>query len=129
MTGRPGHQIDFYAVLGISHDSSADAVKRAYRKLARLHHPDTNAGNPVAEQHFKKITQAYNVLSHPLHRARYDLTRGFPARAEHSPSSTPPESPSPSRTPPTSTAAGSDGLLAWSMAWWLPLWFPPRRST
>ncbi|MFZ0159563.1 MAG: DnaJ domain-containing protein, partial [Kineosporiaceae bacterium] len=66
---------DFYAVLGVPHDSTEDSLKRAYRRLVRQHHPDTNAGCPVAEDRFKEVGAAYAVLSDRVRRAQYDRTR------------------------------------------------------
>jgi curved DNA-binding protein len=62
---------DFYEVLGVSRDADADALQRAYRQLARKHHPDV-AKDPGAEDRFKEINEAYQVLSDPATRARYD---------------------------------------------------------
>ena len=59
---------DFYKVLGVTKDASADDIKRAYRKLARLNHPDSNAGDAAAEERFKAISEAYSVLSDPEKR-------------------------------------------------------------
>ncbi|MEE1621389.1 DnaJ C-terminal domain-containing protein [Zafaria sp. J156] len=68
---------DFYAILGVSKDASEADIKKAYRKLARTHHPDTNAGNPGAEQKFKDITEANSVLSDPEQRQQYDAIRAM----------------------------------------------------
>jgi curved DNA-binding protein len=62
---------DFYSVLGVSRDASADEIQRAYRKLARTYHPDVNK-DPAAEERFKQISEAYDVLSDPNTRQRYD---------------------------------------------------------
>jgi curved DNA-binding protein len=62
---------DFYQVLGVSRNASAEEIQRAYRKLARRHHPDVSR-EPGAEDRFKEITEAYDTLSNPEHRARYD---------------------------------------------------------
>src|SRR5919112_4686908 len=62
---------DFYDTLGVSRDVSADDMQRAYRKLARTYHPDVNK-DPGAEERFKDISEAYDVLSDPDHRRRYD---------------------------------------------------------
>ncbi len=62
---------DYYEVLGISRDAGADEVQQAYRKLARRHHPDVNK-SPDAEEKFKEINEAYQVLKDPEMRRRYD---------------------------------------------------------
>ena len=54
---------DFYQVLGVAKDASAADIKKAYRKLARTHHPDANKGDSAAEDRFKEISEAYDVLS------------------------------------------------------------------
>lgn len=66
---------DLYAVLGVPRDSTDDTLRRAYRRLARQHHPDTNSGCPRAERRFKEVGAAYAVLSNQSRRARYDRTR------------------------------------------------------
>ncbi|HEX4633901.1 MAG TPA: DnaJ domain-containing protein, partial [Gemmatimonadales bacterium] len=63
---------DFYKVLGVAMDATAEDVKRAYRKLAMEHHPDRNNGDKQAEEKFKEITEAYEVLRDPQQRAAYD---------------------------------------------------------
>jgi molecular chaperone DnaJ len=63
---------DLYALLEVSRDASNDEIKRAYRRLARSLHPDANPDNPAAEAQFKEVAQAYEVLSDPEKRARYD---------------------------------------------------------
>ncbi|WP_068817268.1 DnaJ C-terminal domain-containing protein [Phormidesmis priestleyi] len=63
---------DYYALLGISKTATAEEIKRAYRKLARKHHPDVNPGNPKAEETFKDINEANEVLSDPETREKYD---------------------------------------------------------
>src|SRR4029077_8448155 len=68
----PGMNADFYKILGVAMDATADDVKRAYRKLAMEHHPDRNNGDKKAEEKFKEITEAYEVLRHPDLRANYD---------------------------------------------------------
>ncbi len=64
---------DYYAVLGVPADASQDGIKAAYRSLARQYHPDANSGSAEAEERFKKITVAYEALSDPDKRRRYDL--------------------------------------------------------
>ena len=63
---------DYYQILDVSHNADADEIKSAYRKLAIKYHPDHNPNNPQAEVEFKKINEAYQVLSRPSKRARYD---------------------------------------------------------
>lgn len=63
---------DYYDVLGISRSADKGTIKRAYRKLAKKYHPDTNAGNAQAEEKFKEATEAYNVLSNPEKKKLYD---------------------------------------------------------
>ncbi|MFN0281367.1 MAG: DnaJ C-terminal domain-containing protein [Kineosporiaceae bacterium] len=77
MAGQDWFEKDFYAVLGVPADASADDVKKAYRKLARKHHPDANAGDTVSERRFKEIGEAYGVLSDPEQRKQYDAVRAM----------------------------------------------------
>lgn len=63
---------DYYSVLGVSRDVSPEELKRVYRRLARQYHPDVNPGNPTAEARFKEINEAYEVLSDPDKRRKYD---------------------------------------------------------
>lgn len=63
---------DYYEVLGIDRNADAAAIKKAYRKLAKKYHPDTNNNNPNAEKLFKEVTEAYSVLSDPEKKKMYD---------------------------------------------------------
>ena len=73
---------DFYAVLGVSKDVSAADLKKAYRKLARKYHPDSNPGNAAAESKFKEISEANSVLVDAEQRKEYDQMRAMgPGRA------------------------------------------------
>jgi curved DNA-binding protein len=66
---------DYYAILGVSPEASEEEIKRAYRKLARQYHPDVNPGDKVAEEKFKEINEAYEVLSDLEKRRKYDELR------------------------------------------------------
>ncbi len=63
---------DYYEVLGLDKSASDDAVKKAYRKLAKQYHPDLNPGDKTAEEKFKEVNEAYGVLSDPDKKSRYD---------------------------------------------------------
>ncbi|QOT15686.1 MULTISPECIES: DnaJ C-terminal domain-containing protein [Paenarthrobacter] len=76
---------DFYAILGIAKDASDADIKKAYRKLARQYHPDTNAGDAAAEKRFKDISEAYSVLSSPEDRQQYDAIRAMGGGARFAP--------------------------------------------
>lgn len=68
---------DYYKVLGVSSDAKQEDIKKAFRKLAREFHPDTNQHNPEAERRFKEVTEANDVLSDPAKRKEYDDARSL----------------------------------------------------
>jgi molecular chaperone DnaJ len=63
---------DYYDVLGVSKNATADEIKKAYRKQAHAHHPDKNQGNKASEDKFKEVSNAYEILSDPQKKANYD---------------------------------------------------------
>src|ERR1017187_8270212 len=67
-----GAQKDYYGVLGVSRDAKPDEIRKAYRHLARKHHPDVNPGNKGAEEKFKQLSEAYEILSDEKKRKIYD---------------------------------------------------------
>jgi len=69
--------MDFYQILGVPPTASHEQIRAAYRLLARQHHPDLNPGMPHAEETFKMINVAYEVLKDPERRAKYDLLRTY----------------------------------------------------
>ncbi|MDQ6755257.1 MAG: DnaJ domain-containing protein [Actinomycetota bacterium] len=75
---------DFYKILGVSKDASDADIKKAYRKLARKYHPDTNSGDAAAEKTFKDVSEAYSVLSDAEDREQYDAIRAMGGGARFS---------------------------------------------
>src|SRR2546429_8225826 len=65
-------QTDYYALLGVSRQATDEQIRSAYRKLARQYHPDVNSASDAAER-FKAVTEAYEVLTDPQRRQRYDM--------------------------------------------------------
>src|SRR2546430_5702166 len=72
MPSRP----DYYKALGVSKNATPDEIKKAYRKLARQYHPDRNSGDKKAEERFKEVSEAHDVLSDPEKRKQYDRGTG-----------------------------------------------------
>jgi molecular chaperone DnaJ len=77
MSGQDWLDKDFYAVLGVSKDASAQEIKKAYRTKARKYHPDRHPDDPKAEETFKEIGEAYSVLNDPEQREQYDAIRAM----------------------------------------------------
>ncbi|MGF1648503.1 MAG: DnaJ C-terminal domain-containing protein [Kineosporiaceae bacterium] len=100
MTGQDWLEKDFYAVLGVPKDADDGAIKKAYRKLARVHHPDANPDDPSAERRFKDIGEAYAVLSDSEQRRQYDAIRAMGGGARFT-----------AGAPGAGGAAGFDDLL------------------
>lgn len=67
----------YYDILGVGENADASTLKKAYRKLAKQYHPDTHPGDKAAEERFKEISEAYNVLSDPARKQKYDQMRKY----------------------------------------------------
>ncbi|MFN7705032.1 MAG: DnaJ domain-containing protein [Chryseotalea sp.] len=77
--------VDYYQIMGLKPDASSTAIRSAYKKLAMLYHPDRNPNNPQAEELFKVINEAYQVLSDPIKKQQYDLRyHGLDTTINHS---------------------------------------------
>src|SRR2546425_5127642 len=63
---------DFYKILGVKRDAKPEEIKKAYRRLARKYHPDVNPGDKAAEDRFKQMSEAFDILSDPKKRKVYD---------------------------------------------------------
>ena len=79
MTNADWASKDFYKVLGVAKDASAADIKKAYRKLARDSHPDSHPGDKAAEERFKQVAEAYDVIGDPEKRKQYDDLRAMGA--------------------------------------------------
>src|SRR5688572_24812125 len=68
----PSAKHDYYETLGVGRSASDDDIRKAYRRLARKHHPDLNPGDKSAEEKFKNVQEAYDILSDPKKKQMYD---------------------------------------------------------
>jgi len=80
MSTKDMYEKDYYKILGVPKDADAATIKKAYRKLAKDLHPDTNAGDKKIEDKFKAVSEAYDVVSDPKRRAEYDEAQRYGAR-------------------------------------------------
>src|SRR5262245_20933840 len=102
---------NYYEILGVELFADTDSVKSAFRKLARQHHPDLNANNRQAEEKFKEINEAYEILSDPAKRAMHDATlqslngRNQDKTTKSTSKKQEPEKPKEQQSPPKTTTA------------------------
>ncbi|MDJ0843340.1 DnaJ C-terminal domain-containing protein [Crocosphaera sp.] len=99
---------NYYAILGVSRDATAEEIKKSFRKLARQYHPDVNPGDTTAEEKFKSINEAYDILSDETKRADYDRVRF--GKTKRRPFRTPPR-------PPRNGSSNSSGYNRDSEFW------------
>ncbi len=76
---------DYYRILGVSRGASREEIRKAYRKLARRHHPDRNEGDPLCEERLKEINEAYSVLGDPEKKKAYDGEFTISSSRSHTP--------------------------------------------
>ena len=76
---------DYYKILGVAKNADQKEIRQAYRKLARKHHPDVNPGDKAAEDHFKEINEANEVLYDPEKRKKYDEMNAYYQQFGHWP--------------------------------------------
>jgi molecular chaperone DnaJ len=81
--------MDYYETLGVARDANAEDIRKAYKKLARKYHPDLNPGDKTAEEQFKKITEAYDVLNDPKKKQMFDQMGFYSDKAGPSPGGDP----------------------------------------
>src|SRR5437588_11821007 len=81
----PTQQKDYYGILGVKKNASAEEIRKAFRKLARKYHPDVNPSDKSAEEKFKDINEANEVLSDPEKRKEYDELSSYYQQYGHAP--------------------------------------------
>jgi len=106
---------NYYSILGISESASAVEIKAAFKALAVKYHPDKNPENPLMEELFKEVNHAYQVLSNPYEKARYDLQLQFGNQQEIFHSNPPPEPPAYQYTNPKPRYTGRQ--INWKENW------------